>query len=106
MTNKTTPNEVANYAAMSTPYESPEAANEAIQRFYDELTDLRNKHKVPDLLIVMRGSVVYPDGKSGIFLHHIHLGNELNSEAMAAYAYGQTQAERREIMNKLLDGGK
>jgi len=103
MDNKTT-NDPENYYKMSEPFESPDAANEALSKFHEELGKLRKKHKITDVLIVTHGSIRYEDGKVGHFMNHSAYGSSRNQESMAAYVYGQTQAEHRELINKLLAG--
>lgn len=99
-------NDPENYHKMSEPYESPEKANEALRKFYDKVSEARNEFKIADVLIVTKGSVRYNDGEVGQFLQHSQYGNQLNGTSMAAYAYGQLQAEERELLNKLVAGGK
>ena len=99
-------NDPENYYTLSKPFEGPEAANEAIEKFYEELGALRKKYKIPDLLAVVYASTKYPDGKIGSFMNHIGFGNSLHQSVMAAFAYGQTQAEHRELINKTIDVGK
>ncbi len=93
-----------NYAAMAVPYESTDAADEALTKFYEEVSDLRKKYKVTDVLIVTKGSVKFEDGKIGDFMNHSHLGNSLNQLSMSAYAYGQIQAVHEETISKLIAG--
>ena len=40
----------------------------------------------------------------GRAISHCHNGNEMESEALAAYAYGQLAAEHRELIAKALAG--
>jgi hypothetical protein len=95
-----------NYHKMSVPHESPDLANEALRGFYDDVEAARKKHKIADILIITKDSVKYPDGKIGQFMQHSQYGNSLNAVPMAAFAYGQTQAEHREVINKMLGGGE
>jgi len=91
-----------NYLKMSEPFETPNIANKALQDFHEEVNVLRKKYKIPDLLIVIKGEVKYPDGQIGGFMNHSSYGMELNVEPMAAYAYGKASAEHRELINKFL----
>ena len=99
-------NDLDNYYKMSEPFESTDAANKAISTFYEELSLLRKKHKITDLLVVIKGSVKYSDGRLGEFIQHSNFGSSLNVGVMAAYAYGQAQADHEEKLNKLLAGNK
>lgn len=95
-----------NYHKMSEPHESSDKANEALKLFYDKVSEARNECKMADVLIVVKDSVKYSDGKIGGFLHQMQFGNQSNGVSMAAYAYGQLQYEEKELINKLLSGKK
>ncbi|MBN8833731.1 MAG: hypothetical protein ABS68_08925 [Niastella sp. SCN 39-18] len=93
-----------NYYKMSEPHESADKANEALQKFYEKVSEARKEFKIADILIVTKDSVRYEDGNIGQFMQHSQYGNQLNGVSMAAYAYGQLQAEDRERINKLIAG--
>lgn len=97
-------NDPENYYKLSAPYESEDAADEAISKFYEELGELRKKHKIPDLLIVIKATVRHKDGKVGQMMGQYAYGSTLDHLAMAAYVYGQLQAEHKELINKLIVG--
>jgi len=95
-----------NYHKLSEPYETPDTANESLQRFYDKVSEARKECKIADVLVVTKGSVMYKDGEVGQFMQHSQYGDQLCGTSMAAYAYGQLQAEDRERLNKLVAGKK
>jgi flagellar basal body L-ring protein FlgH len=97
-------NDPENYRKMREPFENLEKANEAIENFYDELFEIRKKYNISDILIVIKDSCKYADGKIGTFMQCLQYGNSLNGKQLAAYAYGQMQANDREMINKLLAG--
>ena len=97
-------NDPENYYKLSEPFESSDACNEALTKFHEELSELRKKYKIRDLLVVTYGSVKYEDGKVSDFMQHSGFGNSINQLPMSAYAYGQLQAENRERMNHLIAG--
>ena len=99
-------NDPDNYHKMSEPHESPEKANEALQKFYEKVSEARKEFKIADILVITKDSVRYEDGEVGQFMQHSQYGNQLNGVSMAAYAYGQLQAEERELLNKLIAGKK
>lgn len=99
-------NDPDNYYKMSEPHENPDKANEALQKFYDKVSEARKEFKIADILVITKDSVRYEDGEVGQFMQHSQYGNQLNAVSMAAYAYGQLQAEQRELLNKLVDGKK
>ncbi len=101
---KTQTNDPDNYNKLSIPFESVDLANEALSNFHKELSDLRKKHKIPDVLVVTKGSVRHADGEIGDFMQHSSYGSSLNQLPMAAYAYGQTKADHDVIISKLIAG--
>lgn len=99
-------NDPDNYYKMSEPHENPDKVKEALQKFYDKVSEARKEFKIADILVITKDSVRYPDGEVGQFMQHSQYGNQLNGVSMAAYAYGQLQAEERELLNKLVAGKK
>lgn len=97
-------NDPENYYKMSEPHESPEKANEALQKFYEKVSEARKEFKIADILVITKDSVRHEDGEVGQFMQHSQYGDQLNGVSMAAYAYGQLQAEHRELLNKLVAG--
>lgn len=94
-------NDPENYYNLSKSFENPDEANKAIADFYDEVSAIRKKFKIPDVLIVIKGSVKYENG-TGDFFNLLSFGSQLNQVPMAAFAYGKSQSENREMVNKLL----
>jgi hypothetical protein len=93
-----------NYAKLSVPHDSPEKANEQLALFVEDVSHARQKFGIADVLVVMKDSAIYPDGKQGEFMTYHQMGNQIYGEAMAAYLFGCMQSERREMMSKLLGG--
>jgi hypothetical protein len=96
----------AKYRELSVPKETPEKANEDINAFFKELGELREKYALPECLCVLGVNVDYGEGKEGTAITWMSYGDNMKAEGLAAYAYGQAQAEHREIMNRLLRGKK
>lgn len=90
-----------NYAAMSQPFEDAKQANEALQAFYDEAYELRNKHKLANVTIVVLASIK----GSGRFMSNTHFGSSVEAETMAAWHLGMTQAERQDIVRRAMEQG-
>ena len=99
-------NDPDNYYKMSEPHENADKANEALQNFHDKVSEARKEFKIADVLVITKDSVRYESGEVGQFMQHSQYGNQLNAASMAAYAYGQLQAEQRELLNKLAAGLK
>jgi hypothetical protein len=95
-------NDPENYYQMSEPFESSQQADEALSNFFKELGELRKKHKMRDVFVVVFDSTKYEDGIIGEFMTTHQYGSSLNGLPMTAYAYGQEQATHKERINKLL----
>lgn len=96
--------DVENYHNMSIPHESSEKVQEALEGFYKKIEEARKEFKIADILIVIKDSVRHTDGEVGSFFSLSQYGSKLNGPSMAAYAYGQTQAEEKEMIEKLMAG--
>ena len=83
----------ANYRKMLEPFESTEKANDAMASFFNDLYELRNKHKIPDVHVVVQIGYVIEDDESSAFAA-MHIGDEINAEKMTAYAFSQAQVRR------------
>lgn len=92
-----------NYHEMSKPYKDKDEANDSWAKFYSEVSDLRKKYKVTDLLVVSSSYVTYEDGEVGQIMIHMGYGDMSKQTHLAAYAYGRTQAEEKERLNKILN---
>lgn len=92
-----------NYRELSRPFETSAAANESLNLFMDAVRDLRKLHRIPDVLVVVAVNVKYNGGEGRAMSHSSH-GDFLNSEALAAYAYGRLAQDRKSLMNRMLAG--
>lgn len=88
------------YRELSEPFESPDEANAAVEAFFNDLGEIRKKHGFPDVICVISGSCVYPDGEEGNFIIESHHGDEANKVLLAGWLYANSQAEAREMLNK------
>jgi hypothetical protein len=91
-----------NYREMNKPHDSIESFQSSLDGFYEKVREARKEFGLSDVLIVVKDSAIGKDGEIGGFFHHGQLGNQLNGETMAAYAYGQLQSERENILSRLL----
>lgn len=99
-------NDPDNYFKLSTPHEGPQAADEAMEKFYNEIGELRKKYKIRDVSIIVYDSIKYEDGKTGEFMNVFGYGNSLNQLPMVAFAFGQEQKSHMERINKIISGEK
>lgn len=92
------------YHKLSQPFESAEEANKSLAAFHAELSLLRQKHKLPDMLVVVMADTKYEDGNIGQFFQQFGFGSQQNQAILAAYAHGKAQADFRQLINKLASG--
>lgn len=93
-----------NYRKLCEPFESLQATEKALEAFWEEFYELRNKHKIADVLIIYRVNCLDSDGVEGVVTGKFHCGNVELSEGMSAMAYGQAVVERQERMARNLEG--
>jgi hypothetical protein len=84
------------------PFESVELAQRASDAFFEELAELRKKHKITDVLAVCKFSYNAASGEESEAITMSSWGNAMNIETLAAYALGMIQAERQERIGALL----
>lgn len=85
-------NDPANYAKMLEPYASNEEASAAYAAFFEELYELRNKYRIPDLFYVAEMMVSFEKGTGSAMLSG-HIGNPSRKPMLAAFGYGEAKAE-------------
>lgn len=95
----------ATYRKLSEPFESADAAQKAIEAFAEELAQLRKKHHLPNVTVVLKVNVITSDGEEGEIQTYAHLGDWIEAEPMLAWAFGQQQARRQESIAALLKSG-
>lgn len=91
-----------NYYKMSEPFESTDIANDAIGKFMEELSELRKKHNIRDVYVIIYDTAKLKEGDVGEFITTGNFGNQMNCLPMAAYAYGQEQSEHKERISKMI----
>jgi len=89
------------YAEMSIPFADGDAANKALEAFYNEVYELRKKHRLANVLIVAQDAI----HGSGRFMSNTHFGSETEKESMAAWLLGKVQAERQDIIRRAMEQG-
>jgi len=86
------------YRELSVPFESAEAANAALTAFYEEVRELRKKHKITDLHLICQVSANFKDDDGedeGQLMAVCHFGSELMIEGMTGYAFGKAHADSK-----------
>lgn len=95
-------NDPANYRKMSEPFIGSDAAKTAVLEFSKELRELRQKHRIADVLCVCAVNIQYEDGEEGIQMVTQHHGLGALAEGMAAFALGELTKQGRESIAKLM----
>jgi hypothetical protein len=86
------------YRELSIPFESVDVANESLQKFCEELYELRKKYRIRELLFVMRVGCKRDDGEEADATVVNHFGASIQMEGIAAYAYGTLAARRQQYV--------
>ena len=90
------------YRKMSEPFPNVGEVNEANKAFFKDLYDLRNKHHIRDIHVVVSGSYLSADNTEELdYVLNLHIGDSMKAEAMAAWALGKVQADRQEMVERM-----
>ena len=93
-------NDTEAYSKAVQPFATSEEANTALQTFFQEVRELRNRLGIADVAIIVQDSV-----GEGLFHWNAHIGNPVNGEVMAAWHLGTVQAERQEMIREAMRSG-
>lgn len=96
----------ANYRAMSVPHDSPDAAMEAMHAFLDEVEQVRKKHRIPDVTIVLKAAAFVGDGQEGDYSMSAHFGDPAHKLPMLATAYGGAREQYEAALAAAVRGNK
>jgi hypothetical protein len=91
------------FREMSEPHESREALQAAHHQFFEEVVELRKKHKIANILQIYADSYE-SDGEEAEMLGASMIGDQTRAESMCAFAYGSFKRQREEMLAKLLSG--
>jgi hypothetical protein len=91
-----------NYARCSAPFETAEEANAALDAFWDEFYELRNKHRIADVLVTFRLQVRQKDGGAAEMFGSLMAGNQMYAEPLAAWSLGKASADRQEMIGRFV----
>lgn len=94
------------YRELSEPFASPEAANDAINAFLEDLGAIREKHRILNVLCVVSGTMI-ERGEETEYMTSLSYGDSLRRPLMAAWAYGSEKSDADTIMRRIIaDAGK
>lgn len=89
------------YRELSVPFPDMEAADKALDAFADDLSAIRKKHKISDIMCVIQVNASQGDD-DGVLTFTVSFGDPLRKAAMLAQALGKEQAEFANRIAKLL----
>lgn len=89
------------YAEMSVPFDSGAAANDALKSFWHELYELRVKHGIANVSVIVRDSIK----GTGQFFWTGHIGDPMQRESMAAWNLGQAAVDRQNMIASIIEEG-
>lgn len=87
------------YHQLCKPFESAEDAQKALDAFFEEVYALRVKYKLADVSVLVQSSIV----GSGPFLWSAHCGSQSEVEGLAAWYFGQAQADRQDRIRRAME---
>ena len=100
-------NQTANpelYRKLSEPFQSNQEADVEMQAFMEGVKALREKHLLPDVVILIQANVKTEDGEEAIFQAVAGFGDPMRRVTMLAQALGREQAEND--LGKLLKAAR
>jgi len=100
-----TENNPANYRELSEPFETPEAANKALDNFYEMVREARHENHIADVHIITKINVMNGEVE-GSGISSAHFGNSLEGAAMCAWGYGKEQSDRESVIRQFIKGDK
>lgn len=82
-------NDPETYALMAKPFESKEKLDAAVEAFSAELRELRKKHKMTDVYVIIANSCAEGgEEDAGEYTHVLHCGSSARSLMLVASAFG------------------
>jgi hypothetical protein len=92
------------YREMAAPFENADVANAAFKAFFADLGEIRKKHGITNVYVVIGGSIKNPDVEGGEreVIVNLMYGDQLRAESMTAWAYGYEQAERESKVSSMV----
>lgn len=91
----TTHNDPATYRRLSVPFPTVEASNEALTAFFEEVRAARERHRIPDVIVLAEISVMI-DGEEVRGSAHAHNGDSSRILPMLAREFGAAQQRHEE----------
>lgn len=92
------------YRELSQPFESPTAANAALDGFAQDLAAIRLKHKIRDVVAVLQVNALDPDDPEsgeGVMTACVGFGDGLKRTVLLARALGEEQGKFERRLGRL-----
>ena len=89
------------YREMSQPHASRKAAADAADAFFDDLREIRKKHRIADVAAVIQIPYAEADGAERHVLITTHNGHVANNLPMLAQAFGAAKRDHIKTMELL-----
>lgn len=86
------------YRQLSEPFADSDAASKAAKDFADEMAELRIKHKMPDVVVIISVNYLNKDGDEGEIQCTLSLGDINNKLMMLAHALGEEKQRQRDLI--------
>lgn len=94
------------YRELSKPMPLAEA-EQASGAFFEELYELRKKHRIKDLAFVLEINVELEDGQEAPLVMQAHFGSEAKAAPLLAFGLGQAEERaKQEILRLRADGAE
>ena len=87
------------YRELSKPFAGRELAEQSMEKFFEELAELRKKHRIADVVCVTQVNIQDASGEEGAQIATIRLGQASEHPTILAHALGSIRQE----MNQALD---
>lgn len=92
-----------NYRDLSEPRPIADT-QKSLEEFWEEFYELRNKHRLADVAMVVSTPCIYESGEEGDCSVMLQAGDIDKAESLFAMGYGQAVGRRQERIGKLLKG--
>ena len=96
-------NNPARYRRMCEPHESLDAANAAVQKFWEAVEKAREEYRIADVTVL--AEVVYGEDEARAQAD-LHLGSSLQRLPMIARAYGQVREAYDQMVTRIVEGAR
>jgi len=91
----------ANYRKLSVPFATKAEADAALEAFDNDLRELRNKHKIPDVTVVTAVSYLEEGGGETQVFGCGHHGETMKAIGMSAFAFGQFSEHQDQVLAQM-----